>query len=164
MAHASASGSGPGSQERSDAPRGRGAPPGRGRPALLLLLAVLSLVLCAGTAIWTVALLGGLLYARAVDSPSAGILSVSLVAAVNALSVPLLAVGAVGLLRRARWGIFATWAYSLLGLGQALFLLATGASLLLVTALAVFPAATLLLSCSPGTRRACGLPERSLFW
>lgn len=132
-------------------------PPTPDRPVRFVVLAVLHLVFAAVSALWTVALVGGLAFAAAADSSAAGVASVSTVALLNGLSVPVLVTGAIGLLRCSRWGWYATVCYGLLGVAQVVILLTTGASFLLVTALAVYPTAGLILVTAPVARRACGL-------
>lgn len=127
------------------------------RPARFLVLAVLHIVFAGIALVWTVALVAGLAFATAAESSAAGVATVSTVAVMNGAKVLLLVSGAIGLLRCARWGWYATVGFGLLAVGEAVILLSTGASLLLVAAGLIYPVTALILVTAPIARKAAGV-------
>ena len=127
------------------------------RPARFVVLAVGHLIFAAIALVWTVALVAGLAFATAAGSSAAGVATVSTVAVLNGFKIPILVSGAVALLRCARWGWYATVSYGLLAVGEAVILLSTRASLLLVTALLIYPVIAMILITAPVARKAAGI-------
>jgi len=127
------------------------------RPARFVVLAIGHFVFAGVALLWTVALVGGLAYASAAGSSAAGVATVWAVALLNVAKLPLLVSGALGLLRCSRWGWYATVSYGVVAVGEAVILYSTGASLLLVTILLMYPVAVLILVTAPVARKAAGL-------
>jgi hypothetical protein len=121
------------------------------------VLAILNLVFAGIAGLWTVALVAGLAFATAAGSSAAGVATVSTVAVLNGAKVLLLVSGAIGLVRCARWGWYATVGYGLVAIGEAVILLSTGASGLLVAALLIYPVTALILVTAPVARKAAGV-------
>jgi hypothetical protein len=128
------------------------------RPARFVVLAVLHLCVATASLLWTAALVAfGFVFTRAYDSSAAGVATIVTVAALNAAKVVSLVTGALGLVRCRPYGWYATVAFGLLGIAEALILLATGGSTLLVTALLIYPVTALVLVTAPQARRAAGV-------
>lgn len=133
------------------------APQPPSRPARFVVLAVGHFVFAAVALVWTTALVGGLAFSSAAGSSAAGVATVSTVAVLNGLKIPILVSGAIALLRCVRWGWYATVSYGLLAVGEAVILLSTRASLLLVAALLIYPVTALILITAPVSRKAAGI-------
>ncbi len=136
---------------------GPSGPSGPSRPTRFWVLALLNLVFAGVSVLWTGVLVAGLAFATAAGSASAGVAAVFTIAIMNGAKVLLLLAGAVGLLRRTRWGWYATVIYGLVAVGEAVILLSTGASLLLVSALLIYPVTALVLLTAPVARKAAGV-------
>jgi len=132
-------------------------PPSTARPTRFVVLAVLNLLFAVVALLWTGVLAAGLTFASSAGSSAAGVATVWTVAAMNGAKVLLLIAGAIGLLRSARWGWYATVAYGLVSVGEAVILYSTGASGLLVAALLLYPVTALILLTAPEARKAAGV-------
>jgi hypothetical protein len=131
--------------------------PAPSRPTRFIVLAVLNIVFAVVAMVWTGILVAGLAFATAAGSSAAGMATVFTVAALNGAKILSLVAGAIGLVRSARWGWYATVAYGLLAVGEAVILYSTGASLLLVTIGLLYPVTALILLTAPAARSAAGV-------